>query len=198
MKKLCLFLTLAIALWGISCTPAPNSCKKGEIDFEAPLFTPGQIFNRLGMVVYNDGTGLAAGIDSITYVSGKRGLNQSEILSSPPHPFGAGQVLRMNNTVLQFDLKTGTQQATFEYLDQGGTINLSANGAAGAYIGSMYTMPVIMVINGVRIKKDHVQDILNSNGQKVAESGIIILTSSRLADMRIGGQELFLDNFCFE
>ena len=82
-----------------------------------------------------------------------KGFNYGEIVSNPPHAFGTGQIFRMNNTVLIFDLQQNTQKAEFGYLDQGGTINFGARGAANIYIGTMSAMPGNMVINGVKIQK---------------------------------------------
>lgn len=195
-QSICLF-TFAIALFCTGCLKPPIACVKGELRFEAPIFPLGKTYTALGLV-YNNGNGLAVGIDSLTYTSGLRGFNQSEILQGPSLPFGTGQVLRMNNTRLNFDLKQGTQKAEFEYLDQGGTINLGARNATGMYIGGMYAMPASMVINGVTVKKSNVQNILNPQGVKVAEKGTITLIfSPDIGGMMIGGQELFLDNFCF-
>lgn len=148
--------------------------------------------------VYNNRHGLYAGINSITFPSGLKGFNYGEIVSNPPHAFGTGQILRMNNTVLIFDLQQNTQKAEFEYLDEGGTINFGARGGANIYIGTMYAMPANMIINGLKITKSNVRHIKNPQGVKVAEKGIITLTfSSDIGSMIIGGQEMYLDNFCF-
>ena len=180
-----------------SPAPSPSTCKKGELDFEAPTFTLGQQFTVVSSSVYNNGNGLAVSTANFMHASGATSFNQSEI-TKPPHPFGSGQVMRMNNTALNFDLERETTTAMFEYLDEGGTINLNAKGSASMYVGSMYTMPTVQVIGGVTIKKSNVQDILNPQGVKVAEKGMIVLNySPDIGGMLIGGQELFLDNFCF-
>jgi 1,4-dihydroxy-2-naphthoyl-CoA synthase len=86
----------------------------------------------------------------------------------------------------------------FGYLDQGRFINLGARGAASMYFGSMYAMPASMVINGVTITKSNVQEFFNPQGVKVAETGLVRLAySPDIGSMIIGGQELHLDNFCF-
>jgi hypothetical protein len=137
-------------------------------------------------------------VGPIVWVNGTSYNGHSEILNTPPHPFGTNQVIRMNNDVLNFDLTQNTLHAEFEYLDQGGTINLSAHGSGGMYIGNMSAMPVNMIINGVSVTKTNVQNILNAQGVKVAEKGMILLKSNTdIGGMVIGGQELFLDNFCF-
>jgi hypothetical protein len=176
-------------------------CNKGALGFEDP--TPGATFT-LGMSysypvqIYNSGDGLSTNIVEITLATGTKFFGSGEIVNISPHPFGSGQMIRLNNTVLNFDLRRTTHKAEFEYLDQGGTINLGARGAANTYVGSMYAMPTSMVINGVRITKSNVKYFLNSQGVKVAEKGIVSLTySGDIGGMIIGGQEIHLDNFCF-
>jgi hypothetical protein len=176
-------------------------CIRGALGFEDP--TPGATFT-LGMSysnpvqIYNSGNGLAANISEITFATGSKLFGSGDIVNNPSHPFGTGQMIRLNNTVLKFDLRRNTHKAEFEYLEQGGTINLGARGAANTYVGTMYAMPTSMVINGVTIIKSNVKDFLNSQGVKVAEKGIVRLTySGDIGDMIIGGQEIHLDNFCF-
>jgi len=196
MKKLTLLLLCIIAVIITGC-PNPATCSKGELRFENPPFVLGTTYSSPGSL-YNNGMGLTASLNKITLASGLQGFNHSNILNNPPHPFGTNQVIRMNNTVLSFDLAQNTQKVEFEYLDQGGTINLGAKGTAHLYIGNMYIMPASMVINGVSITKSGVSDILNPQGVKVAEKGLITLKyNADIGSMIIGGQELFLDNFCF-
>ena len=175
--------------------PVLSTCTKGNLDFEAPTFTLGQQFTVVSSPVYNNGNGLAVSTANFTHVSGATSFNLSEI-TTPPHPFGSGQVMRMNNTALSFDLEKETTTASFDYLDEGGTINFRAQGVV--YTGSMYSMPTVQTISGVTVKKSNVLDILNPQGVKVAEKGTItIYYSPDIGGMLIGGQELFLDNFCF-
>jgi hypothetical protein len=176
-------------------------CNRGALRFEDP--TPGATFT-LGMSytkpvqIYNSGNGLVANISEIMFSTGAPLFVSGDIVKNPSHPFGTGQMIRLNNAVLKFDLKRNTHKAEFEYLEQGGTINLGARGAANTYVGSMYAMPTSMVINGVTITKSNVKDFLNSQGVKVAEKGIVRLTySGDIGGMIIGGQEIYLDNFCF-
>ena len=177
--------------------PVLSTCTKGNLSFEAPTFILGQQFTVVSSSVYNNGHGLAAGMANFTPTLGATSFYQSEI-TKPPYPFGTGQVMRMNNTSLNFDLERATTTAQFEYLDQSETINLGVKGSGGMYIGNMSSMPTVQTINGVTIKKSNVKDILNPQGVKVAEKGTITLYySSDIGEMLIGGQALFLDNFCF-
>ena len=197
MKKLTVILPFIVTFFEIGCNPTPSACVKGYLDFETPTFVLGTVYNSPGFL-YNSSNGLAVALIKFTSVAGSQTFNQSKILQPPPFPFGTGNVLRMNNTALNFDLKQGTQKASFEYLDQGGTINLGAHGSGNLYIGNMSALPVNIVINGVTIDKSNVHDILNAQGTKVGETGTITLKfSPDIGGMIIGGQELFLDNFCF-
>jgi hypothetical protein len=104
----------------------------------------------------------------------------------------------MNNTALNFDLKVHTLRGEFDYLDQGGTINLGAHGSANMFVGNISALPANLVINGVTFNKINVQVIMNPQGTRVAEKGTIIFKSNTdIGGMLVGGQELFLDNFCF-
>ena len=179
-----------------------SGCGKGALDFE--YLTPGASF-VLGTtytgpaLIYSSGDGLAVGIAEITLATGAKHFELGEIVNTTAHPFGKGQTIHLNNTALIFDLKRNTRSAEFEYLDQGGTINLGARGSTNVYVGSMDAMPVSMVINGVQITKTNVQEFLNPQGVKVGERGTIRLTySGDIGGMIIGGQEMHLDNFCFD
>jgi len=197
MKKLIWLLLFPIVILLTGCPPNPVSCGKGQLDFEPPSFVLSTAYTSPGFL-YNNGNGLAVVLDSITYQSGLHGFNHSDILNAAPHPFGTNQIIRMNNTVLSFDLKQYTRNVEFEYLDQGGTINLSAHGSANMYIGNIGAMPSTLISNGVTVTKSNVTVLTNPQGVRVAEKGVITLKfNSDIGGMTIGGQELFLDNFCF-
>ena len=197
MKKLTRISLFLITVLVTGCFPKPTTCKNGELRFETPPFTLGTVYSSPS-AVYNNGNGLAAVLANITLSSGSQSFGHSDILNAAPFPFGTNQIIRMNNTVLSFDLKSGTHYAEFEYLDQGGTINLGANGSANLYVGSISAMPVSLIINGVTIMKKNVTVLNNPLGVRVGEKGIITLkNSSDIGRMMIGGQELWLDNFCF-
>src|SRR5437660_1244736 len=142
MNKLISLLPL-IVLVGIACfvlpscrnlgTPlrqvrpigVPALCKKGDSRFETPTFTLGQKYGGPGPV-YNNGKGLSVNIEAITQRTGQKFFGFGDIVVSPPHPFGNGQMIHLNVCVLSFDLPQGTHKVEFDYLDQGGTINLGA------------------------------------------------------------------------
>jgi hypothetical protein len=195
MQKLALLISLTIVIHNGGCS---STCDRGALDFEGVPFPAGTVYKAPAQI-YNSGNGLSANISDITLLTGMQTFGSGEIVSKTPHPFGTGQVIHMSRTVLVFDLRQNTQKAEFQYLDQGGTINIGARSGANLFIADKYKMLASMVINGVKITKSKVQDYLNPMGVKVAESGVITLTySSDIGGMIIGGEELFLDNFCFE
>jgi hypothetical protein len=180
----------------------PRVCGRGAVNFEHP--TPGGTF-ALGTPylvpatqIYNSGDGLAVVITHMTDLTGLQHFQSGKIVNAPPHPFGNGQMIHLNNAVLSFDLKQNTRRAEFEYLAKGGIINLGARSSSNMWVGSMYAMPASMVVNGVTITRSNVTDFLNSAGAKVGERGRIRLAySGDIGGMIIGGQEIYLDNFCF-
>ena len=187
-----------IAALAILCTGCPKSvCKQGSVDMEPPTFPLGKNFNATGPF-YNDGSGLAASIVAITLPSGATFFNNATVVDGTNLSFGTHQVLRMNNVVLNFDLKQGTRTAQFDYYDQGGTINLGAGSGNVPYTGNMYVMPATQVMGAVIITKVNPRDIKNPQGIKIGEMGTILIKSATdLGGMKIGGQELYVDNFCF-
>jgi hypothetical protein len=99
--------------------------------------------------------------------------------------------------VLSLDLPQKTRRVEFEYLFQGGVINLGAKSNKNIYIGSVYNLANPLTINGVKITRLKVIDIKNANNQKIAEKGIIRLThASDMDSLIIGGQEIMIDNIC--
>ncbi len=193
--SLAALLAASYFLW-LQKTP---TCVRGELRFESPQFPLGRKYTT-STQIYNDGKGLAANIVKLTTQISPpvTFFNFGEIQSTPPHPFGNKQVIRLNTTSLVFDLRQNTKKVEFDYLDKGGTINLGIVVDPSLYIGSMYLLPSPLTIRGVTITKSNVQDITNPLKVKIAEKGTITLTSSKdIGSLIIGGQELFLDNFCF-
>ncbi len=194
MKK-SILLSPLVALMGVGCFLL-SSCCVAELRFDPPTFAVGKHYSSPG-VVYNNGKGLSVNIGDLTSTSGSTYFGFGEIINSPPHPFGNGQMIRLGATTLNFDLTQGTRHVKFEYLDQGGTINLKPGGGVNLYIGNMWAMPPSNVINGITVTKSNVIDFFNPVGVKIAEKGTIDLSySSDIGSMTVGGSEMFLDNFC--
>jgi len=97
--------------------------------------------------------GLSVNIDALTARTGQKFSGSGTIVNKPALPLGSGQMIRLSGSVLNFDLRQGTRNLEFEYLDQGGTINLRVRNGLNLYIGNMSKMPTSMVINGVTVTK---------------------------------------------
>lgn len=170
------------------------SCNRGELRFETPQFSLGTTYNVPGQI-YSEINGFSVEIEDII-VPPQTLFISGEIQTNPPHPFGNGQMLLLNNAVLNFDLRQNTRKVEFEYLVMGGTINLGTVKSATLHTGTMSSLPAS--INGVVITRSNIQDITNAAKVKIAESGTITLTSKQdIGGLIIGGQEMYLDNFCF-
>lgn len=180
--------------------PAAGNCLQGSLDFENP--SPGGTF--VVGTSYPDGTsifnyqGLSAVVTSLAYPNGSVLFGQAMVVTNTPFPFGSGQMIQLGSALVSFDLRQNTRKAVFEYLDRGGTINLSASSGPGVYVGNMWNMPTTSTINGVTVTKTAVKSFFNPVGVKVAESGTITLSLGHdIGSLRIGGSEMHLDNFCF-
>lgn len=170
------------------------TCTKGELRFETPQFSLGTTYNVPGQI-YSETNGFSVGIEDII-VPPQTLFISGEIQTNPPHPFGNGQMIQLNNAVLNFDLRQNTRKVEFEYLVIGGAINFGAAQSAKLHIATMSSLPGS--INGVAITRSNVVDITNAVKLKIAEKGTITLTSKQdIGGLIIGGQEMFLDNFCF-
>jgi hypothetical protein len=200
MKNQVLFLLLIlVSLLFQDCqtkVPLPVKCKRGGINFDSPAFVLGSKYSAPSQI-YNNRRGLSVNIKEIYFSSGNKSFNWGEIINNQPHSFGSGNVINLNNTVLSLDLPQKTRIVEFEYLFQGGLINLGAKGNKNIYIGSMYNLANPLIINGVTINRLKVIEIKNTNNQKIAEKGIIRLThASDMGSLIIGGQEIMIDNLC--
>jgi hypothetical protein len=112
-------------------------------------------------------------------------------IATPPYPFGNGQTINTNSIDLGFDFSNVGFTATevqFEFLDQGGTPNLSLNGSP-AYVGPLSAAP--SSIAGVSVNV-----FTLPAGPGVATKGLVVLRGSKITDLVVGGQELWLDNIC--
>ena len=181
MKKL-IYLSFLTVLIITSCNP--NVC----IDFNnSSSFPVGTTYH------YNDSIYYAAGFvvrtDSL-FINGKGYYNFGR-LENAVSIFGSAQVMNTNNITLKFTKITPINQATikFDYLDRGGTSNLSINGSL--FSGKLSAAPASL--GGATVTVTSTPIPLPAKGTKgtVKISGVI-------KDFNIGGQEFYLDNICFQ
>lgn len=183
-----LLATLGFALMGCPGPPAPPSpvC----VDFEAPLAVGTQYGTPVGQapgtVIFTT-NGIPVTIHNFVFTSGGGTFNSAQIVT-PPAAFGSGQTMRTNNINLEFDFTAiGFQprEVRFDFLDQGGSENISVNGSP-VFAGELPAAP--NPIAGVNI-------VISSGPATGGQKGTVTLTGV-VKTLRIGGQEFWVDNVC--
>jgi len=104
--------------------------------------------------------------------------------SGPTIFWGNIQILQVNNIAMIFDFP-GTGDATFAYLHLGGDLNLSVNGGPILQGPNMASFVASMPA-GVTMT-------VNANPVAGGEEGVVSLTGP-ISNVRVGGQELWLDD----
>ena len=103
-------------------------------------------------------------------------------------PFGSGQSMRTNNINLEFDFGSiGFVPAAvkFEFLDKGGFENISVNGSP-IFAGDIAAVPGSLGGATVSVSTTPVPG---------GKQGFVTLAGP-IQKLRIGGQELWIDNVC--
>ena len=111
-------------------------------------------------------------------------------LENAPSTFGAGQVFNTNNITLRFTGigVTKLTTITFDFLDMGGTENLSINGKF--YSGDLEKAPASLGNATIAITTAPIPLPAKGKIGTVTINGII-------KELKIGGQEFYIDNICF-
>ncbi|QRN98948.1 hypothetical protein JRI60_07930 [Archangium violaceum] len=170
----------------------PRSLKAGAghacVDFEPPLILGTEYGapagHNSGDVIFT-ANGIAVSVHDFNFAGGGGTFNVAKIDSAP---FGSGQSMRSNNINLEFDFSAigfTPKEVSFEFLDMGGTENISVNGSS-LFAGDISS--VTSPIGGVSIS---VSTTPVAGGKK----GIVILTGA-VQRLRVGGQEFWIDNVC--
>lgn len=143
-----------------------------------------------GTIVLTTPDGIRMSVQNFRWLSG--GTFNSGRIEMPPVPFGAGQTLRSNNLNFEFDFTTlgfAVSRVKFEYLDLGGYENLDVNGQpVPIYAGEFAAAP--SPIGGANVA-------VTATTVPGGKRGTVTLTGN-IQRIRIGGQELWLDNVCAE
>ena len=121
------------------------------------------------------------------------GVGYLDYARSETAPFfwGDSNVLRTNKATLHF-INTGPLlpvKISFDYLDMGGGNNLSVNG--DLYSGELNKAPSTLGDVNVSVSSTPITSPAKGN------KGIITLIGS-IKEFKIGGQEFYVDNLCFE
>lgn len=160
------------------------------VDFEAPLTVGTQYGAPAGQhsgdLVFTT-NGIPVSVYDFNFAGGGGTFNVARI-DVAPVPFGSGQSMRTNNINLEFDFSNigfAPNEVRFEFLDLGGTENISVNGSV-IFAGDLSAVP--SPIGGVNVS---VSTTPVAGGKK----GIVILTGA-VQKLRVGGQEFWIDNVC--
>jgi hypothetical protein len=160
------------------------------VDFEAPLTVGTQYGapagHHSGDVVFTT-NGIPVSVHDFDFSGGGGTFNVAHI-DVAPVPFGSGQSMRANNINLEFDFNNigfAPNEVKFEFLDLGGSENISVNGSP-IFAGELSSVP--SPIGGVNVS---VSTTPVTGGKK----GIVILTGL-VQKIRVGGQEFWIDNVC--
>ena len=169
--------------------PAPGSV--ACVDFEPPLTLGTQYGTPVGQnsgdVAFTTANGITVRVLDFHFTGGGGTFNLARI-DAAPVPFGSGQSIRTNNINLEFDFSLigfATSQVQFEFLDLGGSENISVNGSA-IFTGELAAVP--SPIGGVSIS---VTTVPVTGGKR----GTVTLTGV-VKSLKIGGQEFWIDNVC--
>jgi hypothetical protein len=120
-------------------------------------------------------------------VGGNTFFNSASVDTSPV-ALGTGQALRVNNISLDVDLSAlpfAAREVRVDYLDLGGTENLGVNGSS-VFVGDLASAPP--TLGGVAVS-------VNASPVTGGTRGTVVL-SGVVSSLRIGGQELWIDNIC--
>ncbi|NUO08281.1 MAG: hypothetical protein HUU08_06300 [Candidatus Brocadia sp.] len=160
------------------------------VDFESPLVAGTQYGvpagNSSGDVVFT-AHGIPVSVYNFDFAGGGGTFKVARVETAPV-PFGSGQSIRTNNINLEFDfsqLNFQPSEVQLEFLDLGGHENISVNGSP-VFAGELSSVP--NPIGGVSIA-------VNTVTAQGSKKGIVTLTGA-VKNLRIGGQEFWIDNVC--
>ncbi len=159
------------------------------VTFEPPLVVGTQYGTPAGQhngdVIFTS-NGIVVSVHDFAFGGGGGTFNLARV--EPMPALNASQTLRINNINLGFDFSAigfVPTRVQFEFLDQGGTENLSVNGSA-VFAGDISAAPAML--GGATVS---VSTTPATGGKK----GVVTLTGAINAFM-VGGQEFWIDNVC--
>jgi Concanavalin A-like lectin/glucanases superfamily len=159
------------------------------VDFEPPIVVGTQYGAPVGQpsgTVVITTNAIAVSVADFE-VGGNTFFNSASVDTSPV-ALGTGQALRVNNISLDVDLSAlpfAAREVRVDYLDLGGTENLGVNGSS-VFVGDLASAPP--TLGGVAVS-------VNASPVTGGTRGTVVL-SGVVTSLRIGGQELWIDNIC--
>lgn len=136
--------------------------------------------------------GIPVRVDNFHLITGPQTFNRAYI-DNAPFPFSSGQSIRSNNINLQFDfskLPFRASRVKLTFLDLGGYENLSVNGSL-VHIGELTAAPAVLGGATVSVSSSPLPPPLGG------KTGTLVLKGT-VKSLRIGGQEVWIDQVCAE
>lgn len=186
MKIIQSFLIIAFSM--VVHTALAQDTTSCCIDFnKSSTFIPGTTYNKI-----NDSLTSFCWYESRTdnlVINGNDYYNFGKLVKAPVS-FGAKEVFNTNNITLKFNFIYSLKllNITFDYLDMGGTENLSVNG--DLYSGELDKAPGILGQAKITVTSTPIP--LPARGK----TGTVTITGL-VKEFKIGGQEFYIDNVCF-
>lgn len=177
-----------LGLLGNEVRPLPviTAC----VEFEAPLMLGTQFGapagQNPGSVAFTSNA-VPVSVDHFVYANGGSTFNYAQI-DTAPVAFGNGQSIRLNNIDVKLDFSTlGFQpdQVSFEFLDLGGTENLSVN-SSPLFVGELAAAP--QPSGGINLT-------VATRPVTGGKAGTVRLTGP-VSTLQLGGQEFWIDRVC--
>lgn len=185
-------LFVLIGVLSAACRPPGPKPKPAVVcvDFESPLVLAQQFGATVGQTPGDlafTTSGINVTVNKFDFPAGGGAFNRAYI-DNPPVAFGTGQTIRSNNINLEFDfgqLGFAVSQVEFEFLDLGGFENLAVNGG-GIFAGELSSAP------------NPTGGITYSVSKTPAQGGSkgTVTVRGSVAQLTVGGQELWIDNVC--
>jgi hypothetical protein len=159
------------------------------VDFEPPIAVGTEygapVGQTSGTVVI---TTNAIALSVADFEIGGNTFFNSASIDPAPSSLGTGQVMRVNNISIDVDLTAlpfTAREVRLDFLDLGGSENLAVN-QSPVFVGELASAPPIL--GGVAVS-------VSASPVAGGTRGTVVLTGN-VASLRIGGQELWIDNIC--
>jgi hypothetical protein len=159
------------------------------VDFEPPIEAGTEFGTPAGQprgTVIITTSAIAVSVSDLE-VGGNTFFNSASVVAAPA-ALGTDQALQLNNISLDVDLSAVpflVREVRLDYLHLGGTDNLGVNGS-NVFVGDLSAAPP--TLGGVAVS-------VTTNPVTGGTRGTVVLTG-RVTSLRIGGQELLLDDIC--
>lgn len=152
----------------------------------------GVIINPPSTVIFSVTGNVPTRIQRLDYSSGSNGFEFAKIEAATA-TFGSGQVVNTNNVCIEFDFSgKNVKEVSIEFLDMGGSENMFVNGAQ-VLVGEIGTFGPVTV-GGVQVSVGGLTTVTGGKKGKITAKRV----SANIKSFRVGGQEFYLDNLCYQ